>query len=471
MRPVSARSRLFSRSQLGVALLVLAMSWPGLAAGEPRQREANLKFASHPLDTRGQGNMGQPMMRDPFGFDKDRSRSETGNQGRPCMREPFGHDQDRSRLLTGNQGRAFGECDAEAVVTPPAPTPEPEPAPEPEPIPEPSPAPAPTEPVSEEPVVTEPTPEPVSEDPVVTEPTPTEPVSEEPIVTEPAPEPVATEPTPSEPTPAPTSNLHVTNPVVHWTWGIKEDAVSQMHKRVQWQYPVEEAVAAFKVYEQYPGESGYHLYQTIDMSWGDGVHTIEWREPSQRYIDEYRLYNEYLFVYLNTSLGVVQLNESRNCVLNDWPVGTYRHYVVPVDAQGHEGPRVDFGLATMLPPLDMTHPTDGSTVESMPFFQWTDVVQSLRLEFSPVSSEHYTVFLYDYTQIHTLREPPLTYFWRKTVSGPLTAVLYDGPPLVAGHDYRVVVIGGVYESRPLEEQRFGIAASVMPRPRRFFVGQ
>ena len=72
------------RRMLVVVVTVIGlMAGPsGVHAQQPASKP-DKGFAFHPMDTRGQGNMGVPCMRDPYGHDKDRSRLETGNQGRP----------------------------------------------------------------------------------------------------------------------------------------------------------------------------------------------------------------------------------------------------------------------------------------------------------------------------------------------------------------------------------------------------
>ena len=91
----------------------------------------NLKFANHPKDDRGQGNMGKVDMLDPYGFSKD----------------------DRMELY-GNRGRIIRISEPEPVPEPipPEPEPIPPPPPEPEPIPEPPPEPEPIPPPEPDPV-------------------------------------------------------------------------------------------------------------------------------------------------------------------------------------------------------------------------------------------------------------------------------------------------------------------------------
>jgi len=151
-------------------------------------------WAQHPQDTRGQGNMGQPDMRDPYGFDKDSGR-EGADRGRPIDGE-------------------------EPVPTVPAPEPAPEDPtlPEPpleDPVVEPEPSePGPTDEIPVEPVPTDPLPtEPPPVEPVPSDDlSPTEPPLDELVPQDPAPvdtEPVdpppddsvPTEPTPDEPVP------------------------------------------------------------------------------------------------------------------------------------------------------------------------------------------------------------------------------------------------------------------------------
>lgn len=104
-------------------------------------RLENDHFANHPLDTRGQGNMGKPDMLDPYGFNKDNRLELYGNRGRVIKEEP---------------------------VPEPDPLPDPDPVPEPEPIPDPVPDPEPTpDPVPDPEPTPEPTPDPIPEpDPV-----------------------------------------------------------------------------------------------------------------------------------------------------------------------------------------------------------------------------------------------------------------------------------------------------------------
>lgn len=82
------------------------------------------KWAYHPRDDRGQGNMGKVDMLDPYGHDKDSDRME----------------------LYGNRGRVIRDPAPEPEPDPvpePEPDPVPEPDPEPDPIPEPDPEPEP----------------------------------------------------------------------------------------------------------------------------------------------------------------------------------------------------------------------------------------------------------------------------------------------------------------------------------------
>ena len=45
------------------------------------------RWSYNPVDDREQGNAGRVLMRDPYGFDKERSREEIGNQGRPIRED------------------------------------------------------------------------------------------------------------------------------------------------------------------------------------------------------------------------------------------------------------------------------------------------------------------------------------------------------------------------------------------------
>lgn len=76
------------------------------------------RWAYNPQDERGQGNMGNVDMLDPYGHDKDSNRLE----------------------LYGNRGRVIKESEPEPE---PPPVPEPPPQPEPPPAPKPQPPPAP----------------------------------------------------------------------------------------------------------------------------------------------------------------------------------------------------------------------------------------------------------------------------------------------------------------------------------------
>lgn len=76
------------------------------------------------------------MMQTPYGLDKTRDASEQGNLGRPLMGDPYGQDKEADSDGNKNQererrGRPF------RYEPPPAPPPEPEPAPEPTPEPPP----------------------------------------------------------------------------------------------------------------------------------------------------------------------------------------------------------------------------------------------------------------------------------------------------------------------------------------------
>jgi hypothetical protein len=95
------------------------------------------RWAYHPRDERGQGNMGRVDMLDPYGHDKTSDRKE----------------------LYGNRGRVIRE------IIPPEPVPEPEPVPVPEPQPEPQPEPTP-EPAPDPTPVPQPEPTPPPVDPI-----------------------------------------------------------------------------------------------------------------------------------------------------------------------------------------------------------------------------------------------------------------------------------------------------------------
>jgi hypothetical protein len=91
---------------------------------EALKKLEHAKWAYHPNDQRGQGNMGSVVMLAPFGHDKDSDRME----------------------LYGNRGRVIRIEEPEPTPEPvpdPLPEPEPEPEPTPEPEPEPDPAPGP----------------------------------------------------------------------------------------------------------------------------------------------------------------------------------------------------------------------------------------------------------------------------------------------------------------------------------------
>lgn len=71
---------------------------------------------------------GKIVMQTPYGLDKTRDRSEQGNLGRPLMGEPYGHDKDAAEEeKTTPRGRPFRYAEGEEPPPPEPPPPEPAP--------------------------------------------------------------------------------------------------------------------------------------------------------------------------------------------------------------------------------------------------------------------------------------------------------------------------------------------------------
>ena len=75
-----------------------------------------IRWARNPNDTRGQGNLGKPNMKDPFGDDKDSSR-EKRDRGRPTCESvddevrdgPDKSDKNKDREAKGNSLDSDGD--------------------------------------------------------------------------------------------------------------------------------------------------------------------------------------------------------------------------------------------------------------------------------------------------------------------------------------------------------------------------
>ncbi|HEX9780634.1 MAG TPA: hypothetical protein VGB20_05400 [bacterium] len=315
--------------------LVLALgAGPVLAQSGGNGDNPNKKgFWYNPNDTRGQGNMGKPDMRDPYGHDKDRDRSETGNQGRVIR-----------------------------VTDDPEPDPEPDPDPEPPPV-----------------------------------------------VDLPAP----------EWTSVSWALGHAMVPL-----GLGWDLELHTDKQLLWSYPpTDTRVMGFHVYLQEPGDAGLRLYQDIGGDLPDGWHTDFLGQPG-------------VTVYISRERGQLALIERRGS--HEWQKGTYRHFIVPYDANGYEGAGSPELLCSVLEDVQMLHPASGEPVSPTPAFSWTDVTLPAR-DASSIGVS--LVKLWDLA----VRDP----IWQLgNYDLTQTTALYDGAPLSSGLTYAVTADVWVLIARP-----------------------
>lgn len=410
-----------------VALIMLPAPQPAAAARKTQL--AHMMFSDHPQDPRGQGNMGRPDMQDPHGHDKDRSRLEQGNQGRPCMQDPYGHDQDSGRM-GAERGRP-SDCDAAIQPEPePAPTPEPTPTPEPAPAPDPIPEPTPEpDPIVQEPVASAPDPSPTPEPAPAPAPAP-----------EPAPEP---SPTPS-PEPAPIVAL----PAPDKTWssfGVADNNTAfaelmgqwfpALVKGINWVVPSDARIAGFHVYEQAPGETGFHLYQTLELSLVQSGGYTQFTNASTGGTMTVRFYSI-------SSSPTIFLGEWRPA--SAWALGTYRHYVVAYDANGTEGSPGPVVSATSLREVQILRPKDGEVLELTPAFQWDNIWNTLTdaVQFDYPGAAYIEVTVWEKNVYQPL--------WRARLSKDTTSALYwlgmdlsgirGAPVLVPGHQYYILIV-------------------------------
>jgi hypothetical protein len=454
-------------------------------------------FFYHPTDTRGQGNLGQPDMRDPYGFDKDRSRLETGNQGRPFQgttEEPVVEEPIVEDLIT-----------EEPAVTEPVAT---DPV-SPEPVVE---EPTTTDPIASEPTATEPTSseptptvEPVVEEPTSTTTETTDPLVEEPIttdttVTEPAPtatEPIAEEPpatttetidpaveesTPTVSEPAPEV---IAEPVVEEQPPCSQttatvDLEVPRYYAMEWMilrwyestpptiaffitlpYPQDSRVVRWDVCEQPPGETTFHLNHSIDLTskgWNDfkyaGREVIVWKDLW------------------------VSFQDRRDTQTNPWRIGTYHFYVVPVDAEGRQGPKGETRPVTVWPPMTILEPAEGQVVGTIPLFSWTGGPLALAPTDLTRIQGWWDLGVYDLdydrndpTLNQGLRRPCYAAFAIEQL--PATGCVYNDPnypTLIPAHHHNVQGYIVTYEQDPEThqlvapaEQRMGPGVAVTPQ--------
>lgn len=376
------------------ALLVLmtclfTVTWAGPASAQSPAEKPAKGFFSHPLDTRGQGNMGVPDMRDPYGHDKESNRfEETGNRGRPIR----------------------------GTVPEPEPTPEPILEPEPEPIPEPTPEPTPDPEPTPEP---EPTPDPIP----VPEPEP-----------EPTPEP---EPVP-EPEPRPLADLDMVFGYAGFLPGwhfYASGPAPQFYKSVQWVPWSDERVVAMNHYEQRPGETDYHLNMTFDLA----ALKEEYQQNGAQGFYQQMIDGPYGQWWLSFSPGWISYADYRTPA--DWELGVYRHYVTPVDQYGNEGPRSVIMTCVNLGETQILIPQDGGVVTSLSAIQWEEVFEAFLSQGSYYSEGSYSSSVVVVWEPYDDPNSSVTYrpLWTKYVAFGTTSVLYDGPALTPGKTYYITV--------------------------------
>ncbi|MBI3311930.1 MAG: hypothetical protein HYZ88_00165 [Candidatus Omnitrophica bacterium] len=349
----------------------------------------------------------RPTMREPYGLDKDDRKAMQGNRGRPIMGDPFGQLEDKSQIEGKEHGRPFRTPVAEPIPEPaPEPTPEPTPEPAPEPTPEPTPAPAP------------------------------EPV---PVIELPAPS--STKPQWSVASGG--WNVAVTPETLcdtrNYTCTPGQRYLTTV-KGLTWLSLIDQRITGFRVYEQRPGESEFHVYRSIDLA-STGI-------GSQDYTSTYFLSPE---GYTMTLVSYKQASGETAVTLLEWRIatawsrGTYRYAVVAYDAKGQEGPKGVVVSTTNLGEIQMLRPTEGQALERNPAFQWSNVWADM-----PASVTSQMTYPTGYGRTELIVSESGRGLWHPMLNRDTTSALYwfgydwtgirGGYALVPGQRYYIVVM-------------------------------
>ena len=226
-------------------------------------------------------------------------------------------------------------------------------------------------------------------------------------------------------------------------------------KILGWKYtPEDPRITGFKLYEQSPGEKEFHLAQTIPLSLGQGAYRLRngtngpvaWCGGVQQAIDDGSL----TVFLMKPYIGVVE----RHTIPN-WPEGTYRHYVVPVNAAGQEGARSPIVPCTKLKEMQLIRPKQGEATGGNPVFQWTDIVPKA-LRPPTWGWTLYGLSLWDGQDRSTE--------WRKFMRTDSTSCQYDGPPLKPGKKYYLNIYAEVADTGTPLSKEYGVSLGTHQYP-------
>jgi len=190
-------------------------------------------------------------------------------------------------------------------------------------------------------------------------------------------------------------------------------------QQVIWDYQADDRTAGYHVYEQSVGETGFHHYLTVDMSLADGMH---WSYGGNEGSGQQGVH-----LWIDRVSGWISVIHRLEVSL--WTVGTYHFYVVPVDADGLEGPPSPVLPMTLVSKLTLLMPEEGAVTSEHPAFEWVDAISPIQ---GPNTHGVYRTSVYDESR------PEASAIWAKSSQMEWTSVLHDGNPLVSGQKHFVI---------------------------------
>ena len=215
-------------------------------------------------------------------------------------------------------------------------------------------------------------------------------------------------------------------------------------------------LAGFRVYEQRPGEPGFHPFVEFTL---DAIGGIWSKVTPEGAIVVYR--------YDTATQVRLMLLDVRSDV-SKWAAGTYRHYAVATDAAGREGEASAILPCTLLD-LPVTYPTEGATVTEPFTVRWTDVLNDIK----PGTHLWESLYQLDFAKTPDPRNPrPQSAQHTEGACGiTQTEYYYTKEPFVAGSPYLMVLRAylNLTNSDPAVTARYGYILGVS-RPIHFSAG-